>query len=61
MLSHDLYVLAEDLRDRIKADSLTETIRRAILLFDLIESIDSKGEKFLIRAKDGTTREIQVI
>lgn len=49
------------LRERTNADSLVEVIRRAILVYDLIAIESAKGGKLIIRAPDGTEREVVLL
>lgn len=43
----------EDLRDRTQADSMTEVIRRALAVYELLWDEKTKGAKLVLRAPDG--------
>ncbi len=52
----------EDLRTMSESDSLTEVIRRALALYDVVLTNTKRdGQKIFLRDKDGTEREIFVI
>lgn len=52
----------EELRDLTYAESLSEVIRRALALYDLVWTEKLAGAStIIIRAKDGTEREIQLL
>ena len=51
----------EDLRDETHADSLSEVIRRALSLYDLAWTETQRGGVTIIRSKDGTEKQIQLL
>ncbi len=40
------------------ADSMTEVIRRALMLFEILVSARKEGDSVVVRAKDGSEREL---
>ena len=48
----------EELRDRIHADSLSEVIRRALSVYDLLAVEHAKGARPILRYKNGNEREL---
>jgi hypothetical protein len=61
-LPERIRVRLEDLRTMSESDSLTEVIRRALALYDVVlTSTKRDGQKIFLRDKDGTEREIFVI
>jgi hypothetical protein len=51
----------EHLRDKTGADSLTEVVRRAVTVYDVLVSAWQNGSTVTIRNKDGTEREIILV
>lgn len=52
----------EELRTIGESDSLTEVVRRALALYDVVLTNATRdGQRIFLRAKDGTEREIFVI
>lgn len=51
----------EDLRNETYADSLSEVIRRALALYDLVWTEKQQGSTTIIRCKDGTEKQIQLL
>jgi len=50
-----------DLKERTKADSMSEVVRRAIELYDLVMSTQEKGGKLIIKENPGFPREIRIL
>ncbi|NGO71190.1 CopG family transcriptional regulator [Streptomyces sp. SB3404] len=48
-------------KHKARGISITETVRRACAVYDLIESEAAKGSKIQIVDRDGTTRELLLI
>ncbi len=52
----------ERLRELSEADSITEVIRRALTLYDvLVATTREEGAKVILRRPDGTEREIVIL
>ena len=51
----------EELRDDTLADSITEVIRRAVAIYDLLLTNDKEGGSVVIRNKDGSEKEVLLI
>lgn len=51
----------EALQSMTESDSMTEVIRRALALYDVVVEARSNGQTLLIRDADGTTREMVVL
>ena len=49
----------EHLRDQTAADSLTEVIRRALAVYDLLRKATAEGGKIIIQTEDGE-REVMI-
>jgi hypothetical protein len=46
----------ERLRDQIHADSMGEVIRRALAVYDYLQSEQTNGSNLVIRSKDGAEK-----
>jgi hypothetical protein len=45
-----------------EADTITEVVRRAVALYDeLVSAVQGRGEKVILRAADGTERELLIL
>ena len=51
----------EELRDSTHADSLSEVVRRALAVYELISRENAAGSTFVIRAEDGTERLVEIL
>ena len=51
----------DDLQERMDSASLTEVVRRAIQLLDLVSERQSKGSKIIIQGQDGKEEEIRIV
>lgn len=51
----------ERLRKMSEADSLTEVIRRAVRIFELLLEMRAAKATIIVRAKDGSEKEIIII
>lgn len=52
----------ERVREMSEADSLTEVIRRALMVYDaLLTTVHEEGGKVLIRMPDGDEREVLLV
>ncbi|MEM7429469.1 MAG: hypothetical protein AAF441_25635 [Pseudomonadota bacterium] len=51
----------EGLQDRLDSGSLSDVIRQAIQLLDLITERQIEGDKIVVRAKDGSETELTVV
>jgi hypothetical protein len=50
-----------DLKERIKADSMSEVVRRAIELYGYILTEQEKGSKLMIKPDPGLIREVHFL
>lgn len=48
----------EALRDDTHADSISEVIRRAIIVYDRLWVESSKGSSMIVRSEDGTEKQL---
>lgn len=49
----------EQLRMMSEADSITEVVRRALAVYDvLLTAVRERGERLILRSSDGTEREV---
>lgn len=53
--------LIETLKVEVHADSMSEVVRRAVLLYDHMRTRTESGAKIIIRNADGTEHEIILI
>ncbi|WP_207556870.1 hypothetical protein [Paraburkholderia acidicola] len=51
----------ERLRDDIHADSMGEVIRRALAVFDYLQSEQTNGAHLVIRARDGAEKGLPLL
>jgi len=52
----------EQLRVIAEADSITEVVRRALALYDvLMSAMKERGEKVILRGADGAERELLIL
>ena len=51
----------ENLRDRTEADSLTEVIRRALAVYDVLWEEKEKGGRLIIKDSTGGDRELILV
>ena len=61
MLDRKVKLKIEDLRVRSSATSLTEVIRRSLILYDVILTNYSRGGVFVFRHSDGTGERIHLV
>lgn len=57
-MTEDVRQRLERLRMETQADSLTEVIRRALALYDLIVTERARGEKMVFKGAKGAEREV---
>jgi hypothetical protein len=51
----------ERLREDTEADSLTEVIRRALAIYELLWTQNSRGSQTILRLPDGSEREVLLV
>lgn len=51
----------ERLRDSTHADSLSEVVRRALAVYELVSRENIEGSKFIIRSEDGSERHLEIL
>jgi len=49
------------IQKRIDAESLSDVVRKAISLLDIISEAEKKGEQIVTRAEDGTETRIRLV
>ncbi len=51
----------ERLRDKTHADSMSEVIRRALALYELIILEAARGSTIIVKSKNGSERHIEIL
>ncbi len=51
----------EVLRDDTQADSMSEVVRRALAIYELISREAALGSKFIVKSSDGTERHVEIL
>lgn len=51
----------DTIQKRIDAESLSDVVRKAISLLDIISELENKGEKIIARARDGSETQIRLV
>ena len=60
-LSTEVKAQLEEMRERSRAESLTEVIRHALMLYDTLLDEKEAGRTFVVRSEDGKEREVMLI
>ena len=60
-LSHQVYEQMQTLQKRSDATSLTEVIRRALALYDVITEHLSDGGRIILRHKNGDEENVRLV
>lgn len=60
-VSTDVKDRIESLVERTECDNMTEVIRRALSLLDLLTTADEEGASLFIRRADGTVTQLIIV
>lgn len=60
-LAEPVFQRLESLRDSTQAESMAEVIRRALAIYELICAEKSQGSSIVVKATDGTERQIIIL
>ena len=51
----------DDLQDRTEAESMTETFRRALAIYEAMVDAKERGAKVIVKEKNGRTRDLLIL